>query len=106
VRKLQFYGIGGKFHDLIASRLSNRYQRVLITSADLSYIGISHWDTFRQGVPQGTIPGVLLFLFYINDLSTIFNNSVQSVFADDTSFIISSNNIYNTEMKSIVPSLI
>jgi hypothetical protein len=52
--KLQFHGIGAKFHDLIASRLSNRYQRLLIASADLSFIGISHWDIVEQGVPQGS----------------------------------------------------
>jgi hypothetical protein len=30
--KLRFYGIGGKFHDLITSYLSDIYQRVLIAS--------------------------------------------------------------------------
>lgn len=73
--------------------MSDRYQRVLIASTDLSHIGCSNWDIVRHGVPQGSILGPLLFLFYINDLPTIFNNSVKSVlFADDTSLVISSYN--------------
>jgi hypothetical protein len=70
--KLQFYGIGGKFHDL-----SNRYQRVLIASADLSYVSISPFSVRS------------FFLFCVNDLPTIFNNSIKSVlFADDASLDI------------------
>jgi hypothetical protein len=41
--KLQFYGIGGKLHDLIASYLTD-----LAVSADLSFISISCWDIVRQ----------------------------------------------------------
>jgi hypothetical protein len=32
--KLQFYGIRGKFHDLITSYLSSRFQRVLIPNTE------------------------------------------------------------------------
>jgi ABC-type multidrug transport system ATPase subunit len=46
--KLQFYGIGDKFHDLVASYSSDRYQRVMIASANLSYVGISRWNVVRQ----------------------------------------------------------
>jgi hypothetical protein len=53
----------------------------------------SSWDIVRHGVPQGSILGPLLFLFYINDLTSILNDTVKPVlFADDTSLVISSNN--------------
>jgi hypothetical protein len=60
--KLQFYGIEGKFYDLITSYLSDRYQRVLIASRDVSQT-CSSWKIVRHGVPQDSILG-LLFLFY------------------------------------------
>jgi hypothetical protein len=74
LNKLKFYGIRGKFHDLIISYLSDRYQRVLIPSTHLSYVARSSWDIVRHGVPQGSILGPLLFFFYVYDLPTVFNN--------------------------------
>jgi hypothetical protein len=98
--KLQFYGIRGKFHYLITSYLSDGYQRVLITSTDLSR-NSSNRKAVRQGVPQGSILGPPLFLFYRNDLPSNFNNSVKSVlFADDISLVISSYN--NKQYKNYV----
>jgi hypothetical protein len=77
--RLQFYRIQGKFHDLITSYLSGRFQRVLIPNTELSYVFSSSWETVKHGVPQGFILGPFLFLFYINDFSAIFSNSAKTV---------------------------
>ena len=61
--------------------LSNRKQRVVLDGQN------SSWANVHVGVPQGSIPGPLLFLIYINDLNDLSDKltSNATLFSDDTS---------------------
>ena len=56
----------------------NKFQ-IVFTDGVLSDIAI-----LRCGVPQGSILGPLLFLIYINDLTTIADYATVRMYADDT----------------------
>lgn len=50
---------------------------------------LSDLGTWKHGVSQGSVLGLLQFVLYVNDLHLRINSSLKpTVFADDTSVII------------------
>jgi hypothetical protein len=100
MKKLKFYGTVDNARELIRSYLTDRYQQVLIDD-DLTYSYMSsEWGKINHGVPQGSILGPMLFLFYVNDLPKVGNNTKPVLFADDTNIIVSNPNL--VELKIIL----
>ena len=93
--KLHKFGIHGNLLNWFKDYLSNWKQRVLIRGQQ------SELGDIKAGVPQGSNLGPLLFLVYIEDLTTCVQSNIK-LFADDTSLYIDFENPY--EAKQILNS--
>ena len=75
--KLTSMGISRELYNLLENYLLGRFQRVALNGET------SPWRPVLAGVPEGSIVGPLLFLVYINDLSSRLKSNAK-LFADDT----------------------
>jgi len=83
INKLRHYGIRGTTNAWFSNYLSGRYQCVSINGTK------SDFKEIQCGVPQGSILGPILFLIYINDISTVSDLCKFILFADDTNIFLS-----------------
>ena len=81
INKLQYYGVTGMSLYWFQSYLSDRKQYVQYKDSNSSFSSIT------TGVPQGSILGPLLFIIYMNDISSVTKNFHFTLYADDTSLI-------------------
>ena len=87
LQNMYLYGIQDTTLSWFENYLSNRKQYV-------TYNGIkSQTEKINCGVPQGSILGPLLFLLYINDLSTVSEACMSILFADDTNMFFTGKNL-------------
>lgn len=75
--KMEFYGIREDTLRWISNWLTLRHQTVVVDGEHSRRVSVT------SGVPQGTVLGPLLFLFYINDIGEDISSSIR-LFADDS----------------------
>ena len=76
--KLRTYDVSCAACDQLCSYLTNRSQRVKISSVK------SDWAKLIKGVPQGSVWGPMLFSVFINDLTYVVENTCPLYnYADD-----------------------
>lgn len=109
LNKLWKYGIRGVALDWISSFLRNRKQCVSLKFLNDRNVNKtrSEYAEVNMGVPQGSILGPILFLLYINELDTITSDAKFTIYADDTSLIVSnkSNDILELTCNDVLSKL-
>lgn len=79
---MYYYGIRCNIQNLLSSYLLNRHQYVETNIAKTGH------DESKCGVPQSSVPGLLLFVIYINDPDVNLSADRVCLYVDDTSVVI------------------
>jgi hypothetical protein len=99
--KLAAYGICGNLLEWIKCFLSNRTHVTRVGSS------LSNSADIRSGIVQGSCIGPMLFLLYINDVTSILNSQINcKIYADDLKLyteIVSDDDFYS--MQSTIDEL-
>ena len=96
LHKMKHYGIDGLAHKLIKSYLENRKLYVEFNNK------CSEMKNIKNGVPQGSILGPLLFLIYINDIPNVSNVFNFLMYADDTTLYCCLEDIDHVNKQAVV----
>lgn len=90
LQKLELYGIRGRALEWITAFLAEREQVVVVEKNGEKFT--SKPARNPRGIPQGSVLGPLLFVFYINDFSEEIHSREASLvnFADDSNVHVSS----------------
>ena len=91
IHKLDHYGVSGKSIEWFKQYLSKRTQIVYFNNSksDICELNI--------GLPQGSVLGPLLFLVYINDLSSNISLGQCNLFADDALLYSSGETVHEVQ---------
>ena len=77
IHKLKMYGIHDNVLSWITDFLSNRSHYVTVNNSSSDSVPVT------SGVPQGSVLGPVLFIYYINDMPEVTDQDL-AIFADDT----------------------
>ena len=81
--KLRLYRLGDSTLSWFQSYITDRHQFVTIHGERSDSLQI------KQGVPQGSVLGPILFLLFVNDIPLHLSSSSADIFADDTTITAS-----------------